>query len=131
MTSLFSLLLEGCVCSLWLRAWDPSQIRGRGYLRQGEHDSPGPHPAAPGLYPAMLGALLGLDLWREHPRANTQGIRVVLPCFGDAVLWVLHRPGLEERDGSPHGGSCVPAEVTATSPAPRSWLEIAPSHSFP
>lgn len=28
MTSVFSLLLKGCLCSLWLGAWDPSQIRG-------------------------------------------------------------------------------------------------------
>lgn len=54
MTSLFSLLLEGCLCSLWPGAWDPSQIRGCGYLQRGEHSSPGPHPDAPGLYPGML-----------------------------------------------------------------------------
>ena len=127
MTSLFSLLLEGCLCSLWLGAWDPSQIRGRGYVRRGEHSSPGPHPATPGLYPGMLGAVLGLAPWQEHPRAKTQGTREVFPCFGDAVLQVLHRLGLEERDGSSHRGSCP---CRGDSHRPR-MEEPAGKHSFP
>lgn len=51
--------------------------------------------------------------------------------MGDAVPQVPRQLGLERRDGSSDGGSCVLADVTATSPAQRSWLEIAPSHRFP
>lgn len=64
----------------------------------------------------MLGAVLGLGPWQEHPWAKTRGPREVFPRFGDAVPWVLHQLRLKERDGSSHGGLCVPGEVTATGP---------------